>query len=303
MANVDVDEGLPGRWLEIHLFPALRGAGLGPALGWLAGALSSGEPLWRWPGPAWLLLGLFLCTAVWGRLWARSGEPPDPLTAGPRPAQEGHPRYLLPYTVPGSLSATWENALRRLWAGLRHRLTAPGSAWVEVGGLALLLLTLAALWGTRPWVAAVAGLALLALRRLGRGRPAAAALLLPLAGMAWPWWLGRVLRGALDPSSLLLSLLWGISYAGWAGCRDPSAAGRPRLLAADLPQFAALSFFFLSGHLLSGAVLTLLLLGQVLIQAFLLRAGRPNEIAGRTWPLAAAGVLLSGLALGGWLRF
>ncbi len=296
-----MDEGLPGRWIEVHLFLAFRGAGLGPALGWLAGALSSGQPLWRWPSPAWLLLGLFLCTAVWGRLWARWGEGPDPLTAGPRPAQEGRPRFLLPYTVPGSLSASWEEALRRFWTHVRHQLTVPGSSLVEAGGLFLLLLALAGLWGWHPLVVAGIGLALLGLRRRVRGRPAATALLLPLAGMAWPWWLGQTTWATLDGPSLLLSLLWGLAYAGWSRWSDPSAAGRPPLLETDLPQCAVLSFLFLSARPLSGAVLTLLLFGQVLLQARLLRDGRRDEIAGRTWLPAAAGVLLSGLALGGWI--
>lgn len=294
------DEGLPGRWIDIQIFPARRGAGLGPALGWLAGALSSGQPLWTWPFPAWLLLGLFLCTAVWGRLWDRAGEPPDPFAAGPKPAQEGRPRYLLPYTVPGSLSASWEEAFRRFWAHFRRRLTAPESGLVEFGGLMLLLLTAAGLWGRRPLVVAGIGLALLGLRRLVRGRPAATALLLPLAGMAWPWWLGQTTWAALDPPSLLLSLLWGLAYAGWSRWTEPSAAGRPPFLEANLPQCAVLAFLFLSARPLPGAILTLLLLGQVLLQARLLRDGRREEIAGRTWLPAAAGVFLSGLVLGGW---
>ncbi len=295
------DESLPGRWMEMQLFPAPRGAGLGPALGWLAGGLSSGQSLWTWPSPAWLFLGLFLCTAVWGRLWARAGGAPDPFAAGPRPAQEGRPRYLLPYTVPGSLSASWEEVLRRFWADLRHRLTLPGSSLVETGGLILLLLALTGLWGWRPLAVAGIGLALLGLRRLTRGRPAATALLLPLAGMAWPWWLGQATWAALDVPSLLLSLLWGLVYAGWSRWPDPSAASRPLSLETNLPQCAVLSFFFLSSRPLSGAILTLLLLGQVLLQARLLRIGRREEIAGRTWLPAAAGVLLSGLALGGWI--
>ncbi len=296
-----MNDGLPGRWIEMQLFPALRGAGLGPALGWLAGALASGQPLWTWPSPAWLFLGLFLCTAAWGRLWARSGQAADPFTAGPRPAQEGHPRFLLPYTVPGSLSASWEEALRRLWANVRCRLMAPESGMVETGGLVLLLLVVAGLWGWRPLVVAGIGLALLLLRRLVRGRPAATPLLLPLAGMAWPWWLGQSTWAVLDAPSLLLSLLWGLSYAGWARWTDPSAAGRPPFLETNLPQCAILAFLFFSAHPISGAILTLLLLGQVLLQIRLLRAGRREEIAGRTWLPAAAGVILSGLVLGGWI--
>ncbi|MGC9024698.1 MAG: hypothetical protein ACP5NB_07715 [Chloroflexia bacterium] len=298
---MSTEEGLPGRWVEMRLFPAWRGAGLGPALGWLAGALSSGGPFWRWPYPAWLLLGLFLCTALWGRLWARMGEKPDPFVAGPRPAQEGRPHFLLPYTVPGSLSASWEEALRRVLSLLRRRLASPGGDLLEVFGLVLLLLLAAGLFGERALLMAVAGLALLGLRRLVRGRPAATALLLPLAGMSWPWWLGQVLWAWLDGVSLLLSLLWGLAYAGWARSQDPSAAGRPHLLETDLPQAAVLSFFFLSARPIPGAMLTLLLLGQVLLQARLLRSGRREELAPRTWPLAAAGVLLTGLTLGGWL--
>lgn len=300
MAVAPFDENLPGRWVDLQLTPAMGGAGLGPALGWLGGALASGQALWVWPAPAWCLLGLFLVTAVWGRLWARAGGALRVQPAGPSPAQPSEGGSALPYTVPGSLSARGSAALRRAWAVLRAVLTTPGSGWAEMAGLGALLLLGAGLRGLDALLVALAGLALLGLRRLTRGRPAVQILLAVLGGMAWPWWLGHTAWAALGGESLLISMLWGTAYVGWARLGQAGAAGRP-LLATDAAQGAMVLFFLLGGRPVVGAFLALALLGQILVQAALWRAGRRQEAPARTWPLAAAGTILSGLACGGWI--
>ena len=311
-------DDLPGRWIEARLLPAPTGAGLGPALGWLAGVLAAGGPLWPWPYLGRLLLGLFLTGAVWGRLWILFGEEaasadnpshgsPSPGERHPaepaEPPEQGEPTSLpfrLPYTIPGSLSAEWAAALARAWARLREAVERRRPWLLEALGLTALLLLVGSLWGRLSLLTAAAGLALLLLRRLLRGRPAAVSLLRACGGLAWPWWLGHTAWGPLAPGSLLLSLLWGVAYAGWAETARVRAAGRP-LLWTDLAQGATLAFFLLAGRPVVGGVLAFTLLGQVLLQAGLRRAGREEAIASRTWLLAAAGMLLSAVALGGWL--
>lgn len=300
MAGATFDENLPGRWVDLQLMPAVDGAGLGPALGWLGGALASGQALWVWPAPAWCLLGLFLVTAVWGRLWARAGGALWVQPAGPSPAQPPEGEGALPYTVPGSLSARGSAALRRAWAVWRAALTTPGSGWAEMASLGALLLLVAGLWGLDALLVALAGLALLGLRQLTRGRPAAQIILAVLGGMAWPWWLGHTAWAALDGESLLISMLWGTAYVGWARLGQERAAGRP-LLATDAAQGGVVLFFLLGGRPVAGAFLTLALIGQILVQAALWRAGRQQEVPARTWPLAAIGTILAGLACGGWI--
>jgi hypothetical protein len=298
---VGMREDLPGRWVDLGLSPAIGGSGLGPALGWLGGALAAGAPLWTWPSLGWLLLGLFLTTAVWGRLWARFGAEADPLLArSGAPGPPGDPPVALPYTEPGSLSATWGTILYRAWLRLGDSLRRYRAGLVEAVGLGGLLLVVAGLWGERPLLVAGAGLALLGLRRLVRGRPAALSLLGVLSGLAWPWWLGQAVWAELSGESVLLSVLWGLAYAGWAEARLPGAAGRPRFW-AYLAQGGVLAFLVLTNRPVGGAILALALLGQVLVQAGLDRAGRRREIAGWTWPFAAVGVVLTGLVLGGWV--
>lgn len=295
-----LDEHLPGRWVDLKLTPAMHAAGPGPAMGFLAGALAAGRPLWSWPDWGWLLLGLFLVTAVWGRLWTRCGEAPWLHAAGPGPAALDPGRGTLPYSLPGSLSARWESALRRAWAFLHQALTTPGSGWMEVLGLGALLLLVAGLRGHEALLGALLGLALLGLRRLVRGRPAALAFLLVLGGMAWPWWVGHLAWVALSGESVLLSMLWGTSYAAWATLRGEGAAGRP-LLVSDAAQGVVVLFFLLSGRPVVGTLLAMVLFAQVLVQVALLRAGRRAELSARLGPLIALGAIGTGLACGGWV--
>ncbi|MBN1485762.1 MAG: hypothetical protein JXA37_13695 [Chloroflexia bacterium] len=305
-------EELPGRWLELRLYAAR--AGLGPALGWLGGAFASGGPLAFWPHTGHLLLGLFVCSALWGRLWTISAWMPNLRPPAPRP-QRAKPAPKLPYTVPGSLSAQWSQWLGRLWRDLQTMGGEQRRWLVETALLAALLLLLAALWGLPALLAGLAGLALLALNGLLRERPAARFLLRALGGLAWPWWLGHAAWKPLSLESLLLSLLWGLAYAAWADLHDEittaQQAGavsglnhpllRRCLLQADLAQGAVLTFFLLAGRPLVGAALAFALLAQGLLQAGLLRGRQWTALARRTWPFAAAGLILGGMVLGGWL--
>ncbi len=298
---MSMPEDLPGRWFDLELSLAADGAGLGPALGWLAGALASGGPLWGWPDLGWLLLGLFLTTAVWGRLWVRLGAAAGPLlppAGGADPP--GGPPPALPHTEAGSLSAAVSAWLHRAWWRLRGAARGRRAGLVEVLALGSLLLVVAGLWGERALLVAVAGLALLGLRWPARGRPAALRLLRIWGGLAWPWWLGQAAWGELDGAAVLLSVLWGLAYVGWAEAPTTAAAGRPRAW-GYLAQGGVLAYLLLSDRPVVGAVLAFALLGQVLVQAGLARAGRVREAAGRTWPWAAAALLLTGLALGGWV--
>ncbi len=309
---MDSGEDLPGRWLDLRLSLSGEAAGLGPAFGWLAGALAAGVPLWTWPRLGSLLLGLLLATAVWGRLWALMGEFAAPVRSGVALEQAGPALPALPYTAPGSLSARLGAALSRGWARLRHAARMRGDRWLEAAGLIGVLIVGALLWGgPTPPVVGI-GLALLLLRRLVRGRPRALALLRAVGGLAWPWWLGHAVWAPLTGASLLLSMLWGFSYAGWSElvpAVQVDALNRPRLLPVEASpralwwmagaQAAVLLYFLLAGRPLVGAACGLLLLGQVLLQAGLARHGRWGEVARRTWPLAALGILLSGLVVGG----
>ena len=63
----------------------------------------------------------------------------------------------------------------------------------------------------------------------------------------------------------------------------------------------ALFFGSVALFVVVGGIVAFALLGQVLVQAGLDRVGRGREIAGWTWPFAAAGVILTGLSLGGWV--
>jgi hypothetical protein len=296
----------------MRLSPSGNAAGLGPALGWLAGALASGGALWSWPHLGSLLLGLLLTTAAWGRLWALVGELAAPARLSPAIGHAEQATPILPYTAAGSLSAHWTAALSRGRARLRAVARLRGGLWVEATVLAAVLLVAAFLWGgTAPLVVGI-GLVLLLLRRLVHGRPLALALLRTLGGLAWPWWLGHTAWAPLTGASLLLSILWGLAYAGWSELVPAVQADpldRPRVLPVeanpralwwtDSAQVAVLVYFLLAGRLVVGAICALLLLGQVLVQAALVRNGRWGDVARHTWPQAALGALLSGLVLGG----
>ncbi len=294
---MSASEGLPGRWIDLQLLPAIRGAGLGPALGWLAGFLASGGPLWPWPQLGWLFLGVLVTTAIWGRLWVLMGQAATPL-----PYEDYVPassRVNLPYSVEGSLSASFSAFLARLWRRVR-RFAAIRQRWaMEVVVMGAALLVLAGLRGHDCFLVGLIGVALLFLRRLVRHRPAAMDLLSFLGGMAWPWWLGHTAGGAFTGASLLVSLLWGLAYAGWATPVGPGAA-QP-LFWSDLSQLGVLTFFILAGNPVVVAIIAFSLLGQVLLQAGLARSGRWDIIAARTWPLAAAGLAAAALGLGGWI--
>ncbi len=278
---------LPGRWLDLGLAPALGGAGIGPALAWLAGALVSEQILLSWAILPHLLLGLLLVGPLWGRLW---GLLSVPLPADDPPPGNA-PRLSLPYARPGSPGDLWGRRLGQVWARLWR---AREGRTLEPLFLAALLLVVAAIWGRAALLCAVAGLALLLLNRRAGRRPLGRHLLRAFGGIAWPWWLGQSALGSLGGGSLLLSLLWGLAYDGWADSGAPPAS-RP-FLRANLPQAGVVLYLLLAGRPLYAAAVAFALLGQVLLQAGLLRAGRPAEIPRRTWPFAAAGLLLSALA-------
>lgn len=307
---MDKGQGLPGRWLDLRLALANE-AGFGPAFGWLAGALAAGGAWWTWPRLGSLLLGLCLVTAVWGRLWTLMGEFVAPVRPAGALDQAGPPFPTLPYTAAGSLSAQLSAALAWSWRRLRWMARRRGDRWMEAAVLAAVLLVGALLWGGSAPVVAGMGLALLLLRRLVRGRPQALSLLRAVGGLAWPWWLGHAVWAPPTGASLLLSMFWGVAYAGWSELvpvvqLDP--LNRPQVLPVeanpralwwtDGAQFAVLLYFLLAGRPLVGATCGLLLLGQALLQAGLARAGRWGEVARRTWPFSALGALLSGLVLG-----
>jgi hypothetical protein len=165
-------------------------------------------------------------------------------------------------------------------------------------GFSALLMLVAGLWGRRPFIIAVIGLALLCLRWFARGRPAAASTLRILGGLALPWWLGHGTWAPLTGESLLLSLLWGLAYTSWAALEE-TRTWTP-LLWVDLAQAGVAVFFLLFGQPVVGSVIAFALLGQVLLQIGLWRKGRWDRVSRQTWPFAAVGLLLSGLALGGW---
>jgi hypothetical protein len=308
-------ESLPGRWADLRFTPAEETIGLGPAVGVLAGALASGEAVWSPPHLGYLLLSLLVIGSVWGRLWALAYEVAAPV----RPAHTmGSPEELppaLPFTEPGSLSARLRRATGWLWLRLQHLFRMRGDRWIELWSLLALLLIVASLPGLESFLAGGIGVALLALRYLARGRPRALALLRVLAGVTWPWWIGHVAWSPLAGNSLLVSVLWGVAYAGWAelvaertGSDNfgqpvfrPVSPSRRALIWGDLAQGGVVLYLLLAGHTIAGGIVALLLLGEVLLQTTLARAGRWGEIARRTWPLAAAGIVLSGLVLGGWL--
>jgi hypothetical protein len=308
-------ESLPGRWADLRFTPAEETIGLGPAMGVLAGALASGGPVWNWPHLGYLLLSAVVIGSAWGRLWTLAYEVVAPV----RPAHAmGTPQELppaLPFTEPGSLSARLRQALGRLWQRVQYLFRMRGDRWIELWSLLALLLIVAGLWGPASFLAGGIGVALLTLRYLVRGRPPALALLRILAGITWPWWLGHAAWSRLTGASLLVSLLWGVAYAGWAELVAERAGndsfGRPvlqpvapsarALVWGDVAQGGVVLFLLLAGHTIAGGIVALLLLGQVLLQSALARAGRWGEIARRTWLLAGAGIVLSGLVLGGWL--
>lgn len=308
-------ESLPGRWSDLRFTPAEETIGLGPAVGVLAGAFASGADLGSWPHLGYLLLSLLVVGSAWGRLWTLAYEVAAPV----RPAHTmGTPEELppaLPFTEPGSLSARLRRAVGWLWLRLQHLYRMRGDRWIELWSLLALLLIVARLQGREPFLVGGIGAALLALRYLARGRPLALALLRVLAGVTWPWWIGHAAWNPLTGESLLVSVLWGAAYTGWAELvaertgsdnfgqpivRPTPPSGRA-LLWGDLAQGSVGLYLLLAGHTIAGGVVALLLLGQVLLQATLARAGRWGEIARRTWPLVTAGILLSGLVLGGWL--
>jgi len=308
-------ESLPGRWVDLRFTLSDETVGLGPAVGWLAGALASGGPVWTWPHLGYLLLSLLLVGSAWGRLWVLAYEVAAPVRPAGALGEADGPSPALPYTEPGSLSAWFSRALAWLGNRVRHLYRIRGDRWIELWCLLAVLLVVSSLWGRQAFLAAWIGVALLALRYLSRGRPLALALLRVVAGVTWPWWAGHVAWAPLTGPSLLVSMLWGVAYAGWAELVAEQAGndnfGRPifrpvppngrALVCGDLAQAAVALYMLLSGEPVVGGGLALLLLGQVLLQAGLVRAGRWDEVARRTWPLAAAGIVLSGLVLGGWL--
>lgn len=308
-------ESLPGRWFDLRSVPAEETIGLGPAVGVLAGALASGGPVWSWPHAGYLLLSLLVIGSAWGRLWTLAYEVAAPVRPAGTMGEAVELPPALPFTAPGSPSARLRQALGRLGRRAQHLFRMRGDRWIELGGLLALLLIVSALGGQDALLAGGVGVALLALRYLARGRPLALAALRVLAGVTWPWWIGHVAWRPLTAESLLLSMAWGIAYAGWAELVAERSGsdnfGRPilrsvapnarALVWGDMAQGAVALGMLLAGHLLAGSAIVLLLLGQVLLQSTLARAGRWSEIPRWTWLPAATGIVLSGLVLGAWL--
>ncbi len=284
---------------EIRL--ALTPAGVASALAWVAGGAAAGSQTLRWWDLARLFLGCLLIGTVWVRLvgygaGADRSSPTNPPSL--RRASSARSFPYLPYTRPGSLSALAARALgkafRKVQTALAKR-TTPEFAFL----LVTLLLT-CALLGNRPLVACAAGLALLGLLRLARSRTWPRLLLAGISLIAWPWWLGHACRAPLSIPSLCLGLLWGTAAGAWLA-----------LLRQDAPRKAAMGFLFPQATgvlwiLLSrpswGTFLAFALLGQSLP---LLRAPSnplpvPSLRAVSLW--AAASLVSSGIALGGWFH-
>lgn len=284
----------------IHL--PLTGETAGTLVAWLAGVAASGiAPGWADLGR--LLLGILLISTIWSRLLecARSPTaPPKNPKRYPRGTSPSNRLWQLPYTQPGSLSAACSRTLRTIFQRVRIALSHPDSRTPEAAWLVLTLLAACALLGHLPVVALAAGLALLGLLRLAPHHTGLRAVVQGLCLLSWPWWLGHTSYAPLDPLSLLSSLLWGLAASGAMGLQGSETL--PQAAARFLIPQACLAVLLAPFGPIAGTLLAFLVFGQWLRVVYLPLGGSLPRMDRPLSPWAAIGLLLSGMAIGGWLH-
>ncbi|MGC8873159.1 MAG: hypothetical protein ACP5SI_01755 [Chloroflexia bacterium] len=289
----------PFRQPEIRLL--LKTPHLVAGLAWVAGTAASGAKIGRGKDLLEMLLAVLLIGTVWGRLVDLCEPAPHSAPRRSRRLRRSSESTLrfLPYTQPGSLSALLSCTLYDTLSRARTTLTQSANAPIEAAWLLGVLLLISALLGRPTLIAFFAGLGLLGLLRLASRYPGTRPFLAGIALFAWPWWSGHVAHLPLSPISLAFGILWGLAGSAWLCLQD----GKPHSRIAVhllLPQ-VGLALLLLPSHPLAGALLTFLLLGQTLP----LTRGDPDSLT-ETLPCAlslriASAILLSGLAVGGWL--
>lgn len=243
----------------------LRHGLLGPAWAALCGALASGGLTLSTEALLRLALLAIMVDVVWGGLWSALAQTDwaSPLRNW-QGWRHGTPVNFLPYTSPdgpaGRLARNWGH-LRSWWV----ELVQPGLGPTLVG-LAVLLplaLVISGVLGTLPLMTTLLAITLLQfvfVRTRGDGRPVPGPQ--ALFEVALPWLAGHTLLESPTLPSVLMALVYALSYSGgirithnWSG-----------LTRWNLGQGLAIAVLAFARQPAAAGIAGLLLLGQAIFQ-------------------------------------
>jgi hypothetical protein len=291
------DKGLNNRWIDLRLWPGRPLAGGGPLWVALCGLIASGG-LKLDAGVA-LMAGfaLFLAGPLWGAVWqavaAADWFTPFSAREWMRPAPWV---TLLPYATPDSPVGRLSEGLGRARAWWRERFCPRyGTAAVGLAVALPLSLGVALVVGRPAVVLTVAVWALATLAQVvdrGTGRPPIELQALVEGGLAWL--LGHAVLAELNWPSVMLAGVFTLS----GGAALALAAGSRRPLAwLNGGQGMAVVLLVVKGHPIAAALVFLLLLSQLYLQAYLHRDGNARWYLCRSQPFVMVAMLLAAVAL------
>lgn len=291
------ETGLNNRWIDLRLWPGRPLTGGGPLWAALCGLIVSGG-LKLDVGVA-LTAGftLFLVGPLWGGVWQAVAVADwfTPFSARER-AMPAPWVTLLPYTAPNSPAGWLAQGLGRMRVWWRERLwPCYGNALVGMAVALPLSLGVALIVGRSAVVLTVAVWALATLAQLvDRGAGTPPPVLQALAEGALPWLLGNAALGELTWPSVALAGAVALSY----GAALSLASGQRQSLAwLNGGQVMAVIILTIESQPISAALVALLLLSQLYLQAYLHRDGDARWYLRRTQPFVMAAMLLTAFAL------
>ncbi len=291
------DQRLNNRWIDLRLWPGRPLAGGGSLWAALCGLVASGGL--KLDANVALAAGfaLFLAGLMWGTVWqaVAAADWFTPFSASAW-ATPGPWVTLLPYTGPGSPAGRLADGLGRARAWWRERLwPRHGPEIVELIVALPLSLGVALIVGRPALVLTVAVWALATLALLvdrGAGTPPAELQAIVEGGLAWL--LGHAVLGELTWPSVVLAAAFALSYG--AALALVTDYHRP-LAWHNGGQGAAIVLIVAEGHPLSAVLVTLLLLSQLYLQAYLHRDGDARWYLHRAQPFVMLVMLLAALAI------
>ncbi len=288
---------LGNRWIDLRLWPGRPLAGGGPLWAALCGLIASGELKWEAELALTSGLALFLAAPMWGAVWQAVAATDwfTPFSAAQR-AIAGPWLTLLPYTAPGSPAGRLAEGLGRAKVWWQERFWPRyGEAFIQLAVALPLSLGVASIIGRSALVLTVTVWALATLALIvdrGAGTPPVELQAIVQGGLAWL--LGHAVLSELTWPSAAMAVAFAVS----GGAALALATGRRSALAwLNGGQTAAIVLLVSAGHPLPAALIALLLLPQLYLQAYLHRDGDVQWYLRRTQPLVMAVMFLAALAI------
>ncbi|OQY24934.1 MAG: hypothetical protein B6I34_03035 [Anaerolineaceae bacterium 4572_32.1] len=291
------DKGLNNRWIDLRLWPGRPLTGGGPLWAALCGLIASGSL--KADGSIALTVGfaLFLAGPMWGTVWqaVAAADWFTPFSAREWPASAPWVT-LLPYTAPDSPSGRLAQVLGRIRVWWRECLWPRyGDAVVELLVALPLSLGVALVVGRAAVLLTVAVWALATLAQMvdrGAGAPPAALQAIMEGGLAWL--LGHAVLSELTWPSAAIAGSFALAYAAALTLTE---GNRRALLWLNSAQAMVVILLIAQGYSISAALVVLLMLLQLALQASLHRDGDAPQYLRRAQPFVMAIMLLTAFSL------